>query len=87
MCQCTYVAHSDYIHGGQVTFISGGSNEVTTQLKVWRDQMLELNETYTLRLQLSSASAASGVHLGLKNVTQVTVINDDCKTKMFFNND
>ena len=78
-----YLAHGDYIYGGQVTFTSGGPNEVTTQLKVWRDQILELNKTHTLRLQLSSASAASGIQLGLKNVTQVTVIDDDCKTKLF----
>ena len=78
-----HLAPSDVIHGGQVTFISGGPNEVTTQLKVYRDQILEFNKTYSLRLQLSSASAASGIQLGLKNVTQVTVIDDDCKTKMF----
>ena len=78
-----HIVTSDYIHGGQVTFTSGGPNEVTAQLKVWRDQILEFNKTYMLRLQLSSVSAAAGVQLGPNNVTQVTVIDDDCETKCF----
>ena len=78
-----HIVTSDYIHGGQVIFTSGGPNKVTTQLKVWKDQILEFNKTYMLRLQLSSVSAAAGVQLGPNNVTQVTVIDDDCKTKMF----
>lgn len=67
-----------------MTFTPGGPNEETTQLRVLRDSILELNETYTLALQLTPASVAAGAQLGLKNQAKVTIINDDGKITMLF---
>lgn len=65
---------------GQVTFIPNGPNEITIQLRVREDRILELNETFTLRLALPPASITAGGQLGFKNAAEVTIINDDCKT-------
>ena len=84
---CTYISlvPSDYFTeaAGQITFTPGGPDEMTIQLRVRADQNLELNETFTLRLSLPSASIAAGGQLGLREAAEVTIINDDCKTTFF----
>lgn len=67
---------------GQVTFTPGGPNRITTQLRVLNDQTLEFDEMFLLKLSLPSASVTAGGQLGLKNTAEVTIINDDCKTKV-----
>ena len=52
---------------------------MTIQLRVQPDQVLELNETFTLRLSLPPSSVTAGGQPGLRDA-EVTIINDDCKT-------
>ena len=87
-CVATYIytnillAPSDYNQqaAGQITFTPGGPDEMTIRLRVRPDQVLELNETFTLRLSLPPSSITAGGQLGLRDAAEVTIINDDCKT-------
>ena len=64
---------------GSITFTPDGPNERTVQLSVDADQLLELNETYLLRLDLPAASITAGVQIGTIYQARVTIINDDSK--------
>ena len=64
---------------GRITFTPDGPNERTIQLSVDTDQLLELNETYLLRLNLPTASVNAGAQIGTINQARVTIINDDSK--------
>lgn len=84
MCICKHfynIGTTDYSFGssGKVTFTPGGPMEQTVQLSVDKDQLLELNETYLLRLHLTNASITAGARIGTNNQTRVTIINDDSK--------
>ena len=82
---CTYIlciiVRSDYSQAsvGNVIFAPGGPNEQTVQLSVVEDELLELNETYLLRLDLPEASIVAGAQIGKNNQARVIIINDDSK--------
>ena len=68
---------------GQVEFTPGGPDEITVQLRVRPDRILEFNETFPLALRLLPASVTAGGQVGLRNRAEVTIINDDCKNTIF----
>ena len=59
-----------------VSFNPGDADEKAVQIAVIPDVIFEVNETYTLRLELSNAA---GAQIGEKNQAQVVIINDDGK--------
>ena len=87
MCVCytiyiiCIIVRFDYSQAsvGNVIFTPEGPNEQTVQLSVVEDELLELNETYLLRLDLPEASITAGAQIGRNNQARVTIINDDSK--------
>ena len=70
---------SDYNQTGQITIIPGGPDEITTQMEVIEDRILEANETFLLTLSLTPAARDTGAYVGVRNESQITIINDDSK--------
>jgi len=60
-----------------VTFNPGDPDEMTVQFSVNDDDQLERDETFSIDLQLASAS--SGGELGARSTAVGTIINDDSK--------
>ena len=59
--------------------IPGGPDEITIQLEVQEDTTFERNETLLLTFFLTPAAIGSGARIGVRNESQVTIINDDSK--------
>ena len=77
---CTVTDTSDFnTEVVVVRFSPGDPDEKVVQIAVIPDTILEMNETYSLRLELSDVANRSGAQIGEKNQTQVTIINDDSK--------
>ena len=66
----------------RVTFTPGGPTEVTIQLTVKNDTILEFDETFPIILRLTRAAVLAGGQLGLRREAEVTIINDDSKNSM-----
>ena len=62
-----------------MTFIPGGPDEITLQLRVNNDSTFENNETILLTFLLTPTAIDSGAHIGARNESRVTIINDDSK--------
>ena len=62
-----------------MTFVSGGPDEITLQLRVNNDSTFENNETILLTFLLTPTAIDSGAQIGIKNESRVTIINDDSK--------
>ena len=62
-----------------MTFVPGGPDEITTQLRVQEDSIFENNETFLLTFFLTPTAIDSGARIGARNESQVTIINDDSK--------
>jgi len=62
-----------------VRFSPKDPDKKVVQIDVIPDTILEVNETYSLRLELSDVANRSGVQIGKRNQAQVTIINDDSK--------
>jgi len=62
-----------------VRFSPGDPDEKVVQITVISDTVLEVNETYSLRLELSEVANRSGAQIGERSQAQVTIINDDSK--------
>ena len=62
-----------------MTFFPRGPDEITLQLQVQGDNILENNETILLMILPFPAAIDRGARIGARNESRVTIINDDSK--------
>ena len=78
----------DYDQGAQQIILTpGGPDEISIQLRIRADAVFERNKTLLLIfLPLTVAAIEFGVHIGIRNESRLTIINDDSKIKYFIVN-
>ena len=75
------VPEADYdLNTREVTFLSR-TNETTLNITIIDDTQLDLDRNFTL--SVNSSLLPSNVHIDDPSSTIVTILNDDCKWKIF----